>query len=774
MANAAPRTAQLAVARAARQAAAVYRAVVDGPPAPAPAGWGVDATDFRKALPVLRWRELTVFATHFGSRGAVVAEVAAALAAEVGRRIAQAGCHARDGKPEGSAAGKAAAAATSAATQALELASSREVAAIVYAFSKLKPQLPEYAPVYAAVAEGVQRKTWALSRLQAGLIGTALADVRLHLADTLPGVLRPTLRRLAEEPESYAELTVDELRYLLHASAHLPSPGLTSQEVELLANCTQRLIGSANFARASHLAVAWLQLQPPPAAKEAHLGALYAASVQLRDQKPSPCAHPLPAEGLAPSFERLLARERHQDPPPLTPPKLREIAFGLERLSGAVRADAGAHHRALGFSDWARIAALIVEFCEGHGITSLQAEKQVGAKGILPSWAAQTLGHAVSRARAEGVEGAAPVDLASLLTLLQLLRRYWPRPPPDERFFTWAARQLVLYREAAGEEADDEMLAKLVGELVPRLPEVERGQLARLLLARRPAGWHASSTRGPLLEAAPAAAAAAAAETAGGAAPRLLLGARRPAEAQAWRPPDVSLAGGGSPSRAAAPAEHKAAGQRLWGLLSERAQSRVSAAPAQVPGLAPVSAHAAAALGAPAVAVAAVAAPGIEACEVAPATLAAVAAPAATAAPAEAAAVLAAEVAAPPSMPLPAVPPDVAELAARLEKALQRVEVLQARLEDREQRQAQPPEQEPLANLQQEALASLAREHGGFPSALGATAVRPGVGGEATLHLHRPFNFEAFRRANSPRLQAERLRVLVPPDHFPLWPLPRK
>ncbi|CAJ1435108.1 unnamed protein product [Effrenium voratum] len=35
----------------------------------------------------------------------------------------------------------------------------------------------------------------------------------------------------------------------------------------------------------------------------------------------------------------------------------------------------------------------------------------------------------------------------------------------------------------------------------------------------------------------------------------------------------------------------------------------------------------------------------------------------------------------------------------------------------------------------------------------------------------RSFNFEEFRRAHSARLQTERLRVAVPPDHFPLWPI---
>merc|ERR1719359_1385933 len=72
---------------AALRASAVYRSVVRGPQAPAPAGWGVEPDKFRGALPWFRWRELVVFANHFAQHGSVANDLAVDLAAEVGRRL---------------------------------------------------------------------------------------------------------------------------------------------------------------------------------------------------------------------------------------------------------------------------------------------------------------------------------------------------------------------------------------------------------------------------------------------------------------------------------------------------------------------------------------------------------------------------------------------------------------------------------------------------------------------------------------------------------------
>lgn len=154
----------------------------------------------------------------------------------------------------------------SAAADALLAASPREVAAVVYAYSKLDPQLPEYSAVFDAAAVGILRRAWTLSRLQAVLIGTAFADTQQRLSDALPAVLGPVLRELVEDPD--AAPTADELRYLLHACTRLPEPGPASDEVQALWLCTRRVLPTLSFQRTSHLAVSWLCIRPPPLAKD--------------------------------------------------------------------------------------------------------------------------------------------------------------------------------------------------------------------------------------------------------------------------------------------------------------------------------------------------------------------------------------------------------------------------------------------------------------------------------------------------------------------------
>mmetsp|Transcript_39378 Transcript_39378/g.83891 ORF Transcript_39378/g.83891 Transcript_39378/m.83891 type:complete len:211 (+) Transcript_39378:2-634(+) len=120
-------------------------------------------------------------------------------------------------------------------------------------------------------------------------------------------------------------------------------------------------------------------------------------------------------------------------------------------------------------------------------------------------------------------------------------------------------------------------------------------------------------------------------------------------------------------------------------------------------------------------------------------------------------------------------------LRASLQQAMRRVEALEARLSEHERRRAAEPSRPDGKEPMQAAT---------FPGSWGWDTILPGgmaavpapgggrSGGESTVsagvQLHRPFNFEEFRRANSHRLQAERLRVLAPPDHFPIWPLPKK
>lgn len=768
---------KLVARRTAEMVSSVVRAVVKGPAAPAPAGWGVDLKDFRKALQWLRWRELTAFANHFGQRGTVVTAIATELAEEIGRRLAS-----TTSSASSSAVSSPAVAASPAArpsrnsdsavlsAEALSSVSGGDVAAIVYSFSKLKPQLPEYAHVYDAAAEGLRRNTWNLNRLQAALIGTALADVRLHLSDALPAVLRPVFRQLAQVPESYSSLTLDELRYLLHAASHLPQPGLTSEEVELLAGCTHRLINGASFARAAHIAISWLRVHPPRAAKEAHLQALGASCVQLYGQPPrSNPAHPLPEEGIGPHFANFLAREDQQDPPPLIPPRLREIVNALVRISIRLRGDALNRSRSLSFEDWIHMAPLVLEFCEVHGIVRKE-QAEAGVPSAVPNWVAEMLAHIISRARQEGSTEAPPVRVEALLTLLRILRQYRARPTPDDRFFAWAAQQLARHRETGVES--DGLFAEAVSELLPRLPEAERHKLALLFVSRHRVRADApGAIVSPLMDVGAAAPSSSVSAADGTVSPKLLDLIQTRAES------GVTLAVAHAPREvrqgAAAPALLRASGSsgRLWGLLSDPEVDAATqqAATQTVEAQSPL-------LGAqPAV-------PSAEADR--------------SAADAAAELLAATHASAPVAPEMVTEPPtgqpvgdrtahDMERLTARLEQALERIEVLEARATSKTaspERSASSSRSSRPSDVEGDEPMSMAPEPAPFKG--WASAFNGGLAGVAVPHaahnglqqvqsFARPFNFEAFRRANSQQLQAERLRVLVPPDHFPMWPLPR-
>mmetsp|Transcript_38387 Transcript_38387/g.91712 ORF Transcript_38387/g.91712 Transcript_38387/m.91712 type:complete len:128 (+) Transcript_38387:55-438(+) len=118
--------------------------------------------------------------------------------------------------------------------------------------------------------------------------------------------------------------------------------------------------------------------------------------------------------------------------------------------------------------------------------------------------------------------------------------------------------------------------------------------------------------------------------------------------------------------------------------------------------------------------------------------------------------------------PVPApTPPSVQELQGMLSSALQRVEALETRLQNREERE------EAQAAKPLEEASNKSTDHSGswLTSILSASEQVEPSPAAMTLHLRRSFNFEEFRRAHSARLQTERLRVAVPPDHFPLWPI---
>jgi len=730
----------------------------------------VNPDAFRQALPWFRWRELTVFANHFGQRDAVVQEVSAELAGEIGRRLSSASAAAAALPSERSVS----------AAEVLPGASSREVAAIVYSFSKLRPQLPEYAPVYNAVAEGIRCQTWEFSRLQAALVGTALADAQVHTSDALPAVVRVALGQLARDAGVRAELTFDELRYLVHACAHVQSPGLDADEVRLLAECTQRLVAeSREFSKLAHLMVSWLALPAPSAAKEVHQKALSATCVRLHELEPRGSAHPLPLEGLAPVVANLLARESRQEQPPLTPPKFKEIVGALVLISQGLRGPAAARTQSLGFSDWMQIAPLVINFCKSHSSAPSSEPRAVGASQELPGWAARMLGHVIVRARVESAHGGPPLDLSSLMSLMHLLRRHKPMPAPDDRFYAWAARQAAAHSEVSG--VDRELLAALVGELVPRIPQNERSGLAKILL---------SGTREPKTNAASEVSSQAAQA-------RRLLPAH--ARVPQWKEVDVTLAGSTTSARVSAAMRNSSrvvakSGGDLWTLLDRQVVSVQSEHVAEVRSQVQLAT------------VVVVAGPVVDEDR-----LAAVSAVSPLVATAEQAAEPSAltqvmKVIQAPVTPVPAEgAAEMRDMMAKFELAMKRVEVLETRLEEQKQNMQRveaenkkssssasssstakcSEEEGNTAPFEEPDVPKLRREPGAFggwpagallggglaPSVVASTPTSPHM---AMLHLHQPFNFEQFRRANSPRAQAERLRVVMPPDHIPFWPLWRK
>lgn len=670
---------------AARQASAVFKAVVQGPQAPAPAAWGVDLAEFQRALPWFSWRELALFANHFGQRQTVREEVAAALATELRRRLLP------QEAPKGG--GKA-----FAARFARE---PREVVAVAYAFSKLKPQSAEYHPVFAGVAHGIERGAWEFTRMQAALLGTAFADVGLHLTDALPTLVRRGL----EHRDS--EVSIDELRYLLHACVALPRPGLAQEELEFLAASTKALAREATFSKASHLFVSWLQLCPPAGAKRAYLEALREVCKQLLRQVPQNPAHPLPAAGLAPAVAELLKREQERVAPPLTPPQFQQIMEALVQVGLGSKSEAALSGQSLSVNDWTSIAWLVVDFCEIYNPTP---DDDATGMRPLPGWAAKTLGYIFSRAQQPTPHGPATADLHTVLSLLRLLRRYQPLGAPGPQFFLWARSRIIEEYERGG--ADPATLAEAVSELVPRLPQEERLQFAQIVIANPHSPLRPSLLAKARLEAMP----------------RLL-------EEQSKEAPKVVL----KTAQLTKP-EDRQAKQGLWDLLAkEETPSSEMDLPAE----------------------AVFAAEVLEEPVVRP----------------EATHKLAAAQATQHDTAARNEAPDdtVRLLHERLERALARVEALEARIEQSEQKRDVEAAAEVMS-----ASPGDCWETPALPGGQGLGLATVAVGDAPTLtpnhpaFLRRPFNFEEFRRAESRRLQNERMRFVFPSDHFPMWPIQKK
>jgi hypothetical protein len=647
--------------------------------------------------------------------------------------------------------------------------SSREVAAVTYAFSKITPQLPEYTPVFAAVAIGVHCNSWVFNRLEAGLIGTALVDVGVHLSDALPAVVRPAIQLTGGDKA----MTIDELRYLVHACTGLPSPGIKLEEVEMLAASTQRLIGEANFAKAAHLAVSWLQIRAPAKAKQQYLDALVAVCIRVCGEKPTHPAHPVLIARISTVLGSLLAREGHRDPPPITPPLLRNITGALVQISRGLLSQGDGRRtkgQALDFADMVEIMHLVTDFCYDHG-PGASAE----ASEMLPRWAAESLGFVIHH---RPLTRDAEPDLQSLLTLLRLLRRYEAKPAPEVENFVWIAKKLETHEHTAN---DSVLLAEIVGELVPQLPPAQRARFARKLFSKVQELPQESSTQSLDVARAATYQSIATRQLFQDADSKHMASVASVAVAGVARPTHKALASTRSPPTEDS-ASIRAVGEpsqfRLWDRLSPQgnvptqnrqlsiSHARMSKYPVE-------------------------AAESNKVSEIEPRAVS----------------------------ELEQIEEDdirinsqetVDHLQVRLEQALRRVAVLEeqalkrvaeleAKLEEQSSglrddledlRSRTKATEVKVENMPRDKIpATEASAMPGLPampdlldwsstftfpgSSTDAAQRQPGnSAGRATLHVRRPFDFDEFRRSQTQGLQNERLRVLVPPD--PMCPLPRK
>jgi hypothetical protein len=580
--------------------------------------------------------------------------------------------------------------------------------------------------------------------LEAGLIGTALVDVRAHISDALPAVVRPALRDLQGRGRDSA--TIDELRYLLHACTCLPSPGIKLDEVETLAMLTQRFVTGANFAKTAHLAVSWLQIRAPAKAKQHYLDALGATCARLIEfgEKPTHPAHPLLVPALSPALAGLLAREGQQNPPPITPPLVRDITGALVLITRGLLSQAQtrpAKGQALSFTDWVEIMRIVTDFCDEHGVSK-----------TLPGWAAEALSFTVRRAHRPLAQDVAP-NLETLHTMLRLLRHYKAKPAPDGDFFVWVAKQLASHHQP---ESDPVVFAEIVGDLVPQLPRSERAQFTQKLFSKAQAPQAIMTASGSQISRAPEVPTCT----------RQLLNDR--VSSPKKNVASVVASSVSEPTakaRASTTADMRAnPGARtrnLWGRLApaeKRNMDWTEVLSTQHHQEDPSTANATPILS-----------------STTPTMV-----PHDDYAEGEKEAPLA-------SQQL------VVDLQSRLEQALNRVEALEARLEEQSsglrddledlrsrtkateakvEKVEAAPQNKP--SFEASVMPPLPDWTTAFPFPVEDSTLRQQASdrvspGRATLHLRRPFDFEEFRRSQSQGLQNERLRVLVPPD--PMNPL---
>lgn len=460
---------------------AVIKSVLRGPPAPMPVGSGVDPEQFNQALRWLRCPELVAFANCFKDRGVVVPAVAEGLAAEVKRRIEGTALQETRGA-RGGVSGSASPSLSKGKLQrsaiepeSLRDLSPQEVAAITFAYGKLVPRLPSsaYQPLFSSIAAGVKADVWDFSPLQAALVGVSLADAGMHLEEALPLLVRRVLSTLHA-------CGVDELRYLVHACARLPANNLTHDEVLLLAERVEAAASASDVRapRLAHIAISWLQLRAPTTAWPHYSRALQATCARLSlplpyDAPAFRLAYPLPPAGLAHAVRALL-NEGLWTEPALTPDAVRNVIGMLVRIDRNL-ASSGCE---INLADWAEVLSSVAEFCRESrapsgrrsrtGVAFALAESsQTSSTEELPAWAMGVLSYVARQAP----ERSGNPSTESVLTMLGLIQRYPPSPVVGPQFFRWCAEHLA---DHAGAMRDAGTRAEVVQGVLPHLPDEER------------------------------------------------------------------------------------------------------------------------------------------------------------------------------------------------------------------------------------------------------------------------------------------------------------
>lgn len=443
---------QAVAQRAARfQAAAAVRrailknAVSPGPgQTPRPCGEGVQSSAFREALPFLRWDELVGLASAFERRGVSELAFGSSLAAEIAARLQGHGVEHADESSK----------------HRQEQASAREVAAVAFAFSKMRPEVPAEMCVglFSAIADGIRAEEWPFTWGQETVLSVSFAEASVH-EDLLPQLLQNTLRHITKVTES-------ELRYVVHAAAKLPSPGLNEQDAILVAQRIQEMIGSMSFGSGAHLLISWLKIRVTGEAREPYFEVLgtICSHLTAKELKPTRPTWPIPTGTLAYVLNEFVeAENKHNGEPLLSIPVFRQVVGALVRIQRG-------KNEKLDLEEWVSILQTVSDFCGAHG--SAMAQMRADGTVVLPRWAHDVFSYICGAAYRDRLR---ETGLDPLLQLLRLVGHHTLHRlqfhESHKVFLRWCAERLENHSDACD---DPSARARILEVYLPLVSEEER------------------------------------------------------------------------------------------------------------------------------------------------------------------------------------------------------------------------------------------------------------------------------------------------------------